>query len=145
MCLPRDAGAEWSPISQSSRTIIFFPFRATSVAYGNSQASGPMGAAGASLCHSHSHGHTRSEPRLQAALQLEATLDPEPLSKGRDRTHILRETRLGPSRAEPQQELLELGQFGKNKVSTWLCGTIFRTHTKYPHVHAVRNRPIPAT
>ena len=38
-------------------------FRATGMAYGSSQARGQMGAAAASLCHSHSS--ARSEPRLQ--------------------------------------------------------------------------------
>ena len=40
----------------------FFSFRATPVAYGNSQARGWFGAAAAGLCHSHSH--TGSEPHL---------------------------------------------------------------------------------
>ena len=42
----------------------FFSFRATLVAYGGSQARGQMGAAAASLRHSHSHSNAGSEPRL---------------------------------------------------------------------------------
>ena len=53
---------------------VFFLFRATSVAYGSSQARGLMGATAAGLHHSHSH--ARSELRLQPTPQLPATLDP---------------------------------------------------------------------
>ena len=35
--------------------LVFGLFRAALVAYGSSQARGPIGAAAASLCHSHSH------------------------------------------------------------------------------------------
>ena len=49
-------------------------FRATPVAYRDSQARGPIRATGAGLCHSHSN--ARSEPRLQPTPQLMATLDP---------------------------------------------------------------------
>ena len=47
---------------------------AAPVAYGNSQARGRIGAAGASLYHS--HGNIGSEPHLQTTLQLAASLDP---------------------------------------------------------------------
>ena len=49
-------------------------FRATPAAYGDSQASGRIGAVAASLHHSHSH--ARSELRLRPTPQLTATPDP---------------------------------------------------------------------
>ena len=55
-------------------------FRAAPVAYGGSQARGPIGATAAGLCHSHSN--TVFEPHLQSIPQLTATL-----SKVRDQTH----------------------------------------------------------
>ena len=44
------------------------------MAYGGSQARGPIGAVAASLCDS--HGNIRSEPHLQPTPQLMATMDP---------------------------------------------------------------------
>ena len=49
-------------------------FRATPVAYGDSQARGPIAATAAGL--HHSHGNTRSEPHLQPTPQLTAMPDP---------------------------------------------------------------------
>ena len=49
-------------------------FRAAPVAYGSSWARGQIGAAAASLHHSHSN--TRSEPCLQPTPQFRAMLDP---------------------------------------------------------------------
>ena len=49
-------------------------FRARPAAYGNFQARGHMGAAAASLCHSHRN--TTSVPHLQPMLQFAATLEP---------------------------------------------------------------------
>ena len=70
--------------SQSPLQILFFfffffffffcIFRATPVAYGGSQAKGPIGATAASLYHCHSN--MGSKPRLQPTLQLTATLGP---------------------------------------------------------------------
>ena len=57
-------------------------FRAAPTAYGGSQARGPIGAAAASL--HHSHGNAGSEPPLQAPLQLKTMLILNPLSKTRD-------------------------------------------------------------
>ena len=55
--------------------IFFLVFsRAAPMAYGGSQARGLIGAAAASLHHSHSN--ARSEPRLQPTPQLTATRDP---------------------------------------------------------------------
>ena len=54
-------------------TLPFF-FRATPVAYGGSQAWGPIGATAAGLCHSHSN--AGSEPCLQSTPQLTAMPDP---------------------------------------------------------------------
>ena len=54
----------------------FLLFRAIHVGYGSPQASGQIGAAAASLHHSHSN--LRSEPHLQPTPQLTATLDPQP-------------------------------------------------------------------
>ena len=53
---------------------VFLFFRATSAAYGSSQASGGIGATAAGLHHSHSN--TGSELRLQSTPQLTAILDP---------------------------------------------------------------------
>ena len=53
---------------------IFFLFRATSVAYGGSQAKGQIKAVAARLCHSHSN--NRSKPCLRPTPQLTAKLDP---------------------------------------------------------------------
>ena len=55
-------------------SLIFWLFRATPEAYGDSQARGLIGATAAGLQHSHSN--ARSEPRLQLTPQLMATLDP---------------------------------------------------------------------
>ena len=52
----------------------FCLFRATPTAYGSSQARGPIGAATASLYHSHSN--PGSEPHLQTTPQLTAMPDP---------------------------------------------------------------------
>ena len=52
----------------------FLSFRAASVAYGGSQARGPIGTRAAGLLHSHSN--TGSEPCLQPTPHLTATLDP---------------------------------------------------------------------
>ena len=58
--------------------ILFFFFfvfsRATLVAHGGSQARGLVRVVAAGLCHS--HGNTRSEPRLRPTPQLMATPDP---------------------------------------------------------------------
>jgi len=51
---------------------IYLLFRATSVAYGGSQARGQIGAVAAG----HNHSNTRSEPHLQPTPQLMATPDP---------------------------------------------------------------------
>ena len=50
-----------------------FFFSAAPVTYGSFQARGPIGAAAASLCHSHSN--VGSEPHLQTTAQIMATLD----------------------------------------------------------------------
>ena len=65
--------------------ILFCPFafsRASPMAYGGSQARGPVRAAAASLHHGHSN--VGSEPHLQPTPQLEATRILNPLSKARD-------------------------------------------------------------
>ena len=54
-------------------SFLFFFFKAAPVAYGSSQARAQIGAAAASLCHSHSN--VGSEPHLQPTLQLSAMLD----------------------------------------------------------------------
>ena len=54
----------------------FLLFRAVPATYGGSQARGLTGAVAAGP--SHSHSHTRSEPRLQLTPQLTATTDPKP-------------------------------------------------------------------
>ena len=55
---------------------IFLLFRATSTAYGSSQARGRIGAIAASLYHSHSN--AGSEPSMQPTPQLIAKPDPQP-------------------------------------------------------------------
>ena len=60
---------------------IFCFFRAACVAYGSSQARGLIGAAAASLCHSHSNKGSR--PHLWPTSQLTATVDPESTEWGR--------------------------------------------------------------
>ena len=52
------------------------------MAYGSSQARGPIGAAAAGLCHSHSN--AGSELRLQPTPQLMAMLDSQPTEQGRE-------------------------------------------------------------
>ena len=59
-------------------------------AYGGSQSRGPIGAAAASL--HHSHGNMGSEPHLRPTSQLMATWILSPLRKIRDGTHILMDT-----------------------------------------------------
>ena len=58
----------------SSLLFSSYLFRATPVAYGGSQPRGLIGAVAAGL--SHSHSNAWSEPHLQPAPQLTATLDP---------------------------------------------------------------------
>ena len=55
-------------------------FRTVPMAYGGSQARGPIGAVAAGLRHSHSH--ARSEPRLQPTPQLVTTPTPQPTEGG---------------------------------------------------------------
>ena len=55
-------------------------FRATRMAHGGSQASGPFRAVAAGLCHSHSN--NESKPSLQPIPQLMATPDPQPTEQG---------------------------------------------------------------
>jgi len=60
---------------------VFLPFSsATSMAYGDSQARGLIGAVAAGLCQSHSN--AGSEPRLQPTPQLTAMPDPQPTERG---------------------------------------------------------------
>ena len=65
----------------------FCLFRATPMAYGSSQARGPIGAIAAGLHHSHSH--VRSEPHLRSTPQIMVTPILNPLSEARDGTHNL--------------------------------------------------------
>ena len=65
-------------------------FKATPEAYGNSQARGPVRAAAASLCHSHSN--SRSEPCLRPTPQRTQRWILNPLSGARDQTCILMDT-----------------------------------------------------
>ena len=59
---------------------LFLLFRATPVAYGGSQARGPIGAAAAGLHHSRSN--AGSELGLRPTPQLMATPDPQPTEQG---------------------------------------------------------------
>ena len=79
------------------KTIYFFKlytffsfFKGTPVAYGISQTRSWIRATDAVLCHSHSN--ARSEPYLQATVQLAAMPDPNPVSEVRNWTHILMNT-----------------------------------------------------
>ena len=56
---------------------IFCIFKATPEVYGSSQARGRIGAVAASLHHSHSHIHARSQPHLRPTPQLTAMPDPQ--------------------------------------------------------------------
>jgi len=67
--------------------------KASSTAYGGSQARGQIGAAAASLHHSHSN--AEAELYLQPTPQLAATPDLNLLSKARDQTHILADNCVG--------------------------------------------------
>ena len=60
------------------------------MAYGSSQARGQIGAAPASLCHSHSN--VGSEPHFRPTPQLAATRDPYPTEQGQRLTCILMDT-----------------------------------------------------
>ena len=60
--------------SSSLLLLVFLSFRATVVAYGDSQARGPIGTAATGL--HQSHGNTGSEPCLQPTPQLTARPDP---------------------------------------------------------------------
>ena len=68
-------------------TFLLIFFRTTPTAYGISQARGQIGAAAASLHHSHSN--TKSELCLQSAPQPQQHRILNPLSEARDWTHIL--------------------------------------------------------
>ena len=68
--------------SQDKIPPFFFLFTATPVAYGSSQARGPVGVTAAGLQHSHSN--TRSEPCLQPMSHLWQCQFLNPLSKARD-------------------------------------------------------------
>ena len=57
----------------SGLLLLFLLFKAAPMAYGGSQARGPIGATAASLHHSQSN--SRSEPRLHPVPQLMAMLD----------------------------------------------------------------------
>ena len=67
------SGWGWGSGVQDPFPFFCFFFRATSVAYGGSQARGHIGAAAASL--HHSHGNVGSEPRLRPIPQLSTTQD----------------------------------------------------------------------
>ena len=58
----RDTKKSFSP--KAYIPVCLLCFRATRVAYGSSQARGPVGAVAAGLHHSHSHNNARSEPCL---------------------------------------------------------------------------------
>ena len=60
--------------------LFFLLFRATPIAYGNSQARGGIRATAAGLCYSHSN--ARSEPHLRPIPQLTAMLDSPPTERG---------------------------------------------------------------
>ena len=69
-----ETGCGWKDGLGISTFFFFFAVRAAPKAYGGSQARGPVGAAAASLHHSHSN--TGSKPPLRPTPQLTATLDP---------------------------------------------------------------------
>ena len=69
------------PSSLLSIVANLFFFRATSTAYGGSQARVQIGATAVGLCHSHSHSNTGSEPRLRPT-QVAASRDPQSAERG---------------------------------------------------------------
>ena len=56
--------------------VCLFVFRATPMAYGDSQARGQIGAVASGLHHSHSHSNGRYKPHLRPIPQLTVTPDP---------------------------------------------------------------------
>ena len=75
MILPLILDAIWLSLFLFKNFIVFFvlSFRATPVAYGDSQAWGLIGAVAAGLHHSHSN--VESRPLMQTPSQLRAMLD----------------------------------------------------------------------
>ena len=82
---------------------LFFLFRATPVAHGNSWTRGRTGAAAAGIHRSHSNTDPSCICNLCCSLRQCWTLNP--LSEARDQTHILMETVSSSQPAEPQWEL----------------------------------------
>ena len=89
-------GSWWrTKLTLVCQVIFFFLFRATPVACGSSQARRQIGAAAASLHHSHSHSNDRSEQYLQPTRQLAKTLEQpteqkkKPLSKATEQSQGL--------------------------------------------------------
>ena len=66
---------------------VYLLFKATPRAHGSSQTEGRIGAAAASLYHSHSN--VKSKPSLQPTPELMAMLDPRPTKQGQRLTRIL--------------------------------------------------------
>ena len=83
-----------------------FFFRAAPVAYGGSQAMGPIWAAAASLRQGHSN--AGSEPCLWPTPQPTVTLDPQPPEQGQASNPCPHGCQSGSSTAEPRWELLFL-------------------------------------
>ena len=67
-----------------------FLFRVTPVAYGSSQARGPIRAVAAGLRYSHSS--AGSKPRLRPTPQLTSMSDPQPSERARDQNCIIMDT-----------------------------------------------------
>ena len=72
--LPNTRPCGFTPFTWQAFMYLLFLFRAAPMAYGGSQARGPVGAVAIGLRHRHSN--ARSEPRLRPTPQLTATLDP---------------------------------------------------------------------
>ena len=102
-------------------------FRAEPAAYRSSQARGGIGAAVASLCHSHSN--TGSELHLQTTPQLVAMPDLQPTEQGQGSNCILTETSSGFEPAEPQWEHLNFFFFLAAYERSWARGFLTVTGT----------------
>ena len=78
------------PSNRFNFFFVFCLFRVASVAYGCSQARGPIGTAAAGL--HHSHGNAISEPRLCPMYSLRQHWILNPLSEARDRNCVIMDT-----------------------------------------------------
>ena len=125
--------------------LILLLFRATPAAYGSSQARGRIGAAAASLCHS----NAGSEPVWNLHHSSWQCWIPNPLSKARDRIHILldiNQTHFCCTTAETppydilkcKEQSLSYGIHSVNRRYNFWVSTIRKNGEKIP-THGIRS------